>query len=871
MKNLLKPLKLLALLAFFGWNIWAQGTFAGAQVKVVEVGDRDYPSLGAFIAAVNQNNLIFCREQRWSDCAISGSPKFGLFGGGDSRYGVPPAGQAAGVWQTIYPQAHGCSSENGVRYCRDDLSDGWNTFYYKVCPAGQIWATKSDGTSVCAPVELATIDVPGRCPAVGKPIYPLSGVQRHDVDLGISIGGTPLKLTFDSRDQLPDANGATPWVLPQMPSFGAMWQSSFHGNLQIQGASQTLGAGHTSATIQLGSNNNETYSPSGSAFCSGVASAGAPAYTSSVDVGHQLTFSGNAGRLVDQRGLIERQFDASGALVSVSNALGGGLSYAYSSSVTASAPVVGLLTSVSDQFGRTVKFDYEQPTMGGYAPRITTVTAPDGQVTSAAYDPTYDNLVSLTWPDSRAETFLYERSDLPWALTAIVDESNARYVSLGYDTLGRANSSQEGAGANSFSVPYDAVPANAPHWNVSETFFENIPVVCRIRRVERSPMQPLIDPSGQSIVYTTGTANGQPVLLSQSQPAGSGCAASTSSMAYDAAGNETTHDDFNGNRTCYAYDLNRNLKTIVLEGLSTTTACPAQLASYVPTQADVTHPERKTTTSWHPDWALKAKEAEPGKLTTWVYNGQPDPVIGGTASCAPTAPALPDGKPIAVVCARYEQATTDGSGAVGLSAATTGPARAWKYTYNQFGQVLTETTPKLSPTDSLSHTTTYAYYADTNMSGNVGHTIGDLQSITNPLQQTTSFTSYDGAGRLLSSSDPNSVVTTQTYWPRGWLKSQTVTPPGGAAPRVTLYDYWPTGLLKTVTLPDASTLNYAYDDAHRLTDVTDSAGNRLHYVLDNLGNRTSEQISDASGNLASTVSRVFDALNRVQSQTGLAH
>ena len=64
-------------------------------------------------------------------------------------------------------------------------------------------------------------------------------------------------------------------------------------------------------------------------------------------------------------------------------------------------------------------------------------------------------------------------------------------------------------------------------------------------------------------------------------------------------------------------------------------------------------------------------------------------------------------------------------------------------------------------------------------------------------------------------------------------------------------------------------LNYAYDDAHRLTDVTDAAGNKIHYVLDNVGNRTSEQVTDASGNLASTVSRVFDALNRVQTQTGL--
>ncbi len=113
-------------------------------------------------------------------------------------------------------------------------------------------------------------------------------------------------------------------------------------------------------------------------------------------------------------------------------------------------------------------------------------------------------------------------------------------------------------------------------------------------------------------------------------------------------------------------------------------------------------------------------------------------------------------------------------------------------------------------------------------------------------------------------------VTTLSYFPRGWLQTQTVTPAAGAA-LTTTYAYWSTGLLKTVTMPNASTLNYTYDDAHRLTDVVDGAGNKLHYVLDNVGNRTSEQVSDASGNLASSVARVYDALNRVQSTTGAMH
>jgi YD repeat-containing protein len=364
-----------------------------------------------------------------------------------------------------------------------------------------------------------------------------------------------------------------------------------------------------------------------------------------------------------------------------------------------------------------------------------------------------------------------------------------------------------------------------------------------------------------------------PKISGQSQPAGIGNGSSTSAIAYDASGDITSYDDFNGNRYCFAYDQTRNVPLITLEGLpagASGKACPTTLSSYAPTPADAAHPERKTTTTWHPDWELKSREASPKRIVTWVYNGQPDPVAGGTATCVTPATTVPDGKPLAVLCNRYEQATTDATGALGLSATVSGATQAWTYTYNQYGQVLTATTPKQSSTDALSHTSTYAYYASTSFSGALGHTMGDLQSLTNPLNQVTNYTLYDRAGRLLSSTDANGTLTTLAYSPRGWLQTQTVTPAAGPA-LTTTYAYWPTGLLKTVTQPDASTLNYTYDDAHRLTDVVDGAGDKLHYVLDSAGNRTSEQVSDASGNLSSNVTRIFDALNRVQSSTGGAH
>jgi YD repeat-containing protein len=455
-------------------------------------------------------------------------------------------------------------------------------------------------------------------------------------------------------------------------------------------------------------------------------------------------------------------------------------------------------------------------------------------------------------------------------MTSIWDEVGQKNVTLGYDAYGRANYSQEGSNANTFSFSYPTDQTQAPHWQIDKVVNYNVPVMCRIHHWVFPQQTTFTDPSGQQITMGASSVAGQPRLVSQSQPSGSGSLASTSTESYDVAGNITNYADFNGNQTCYGYDLSRNLTLVKLEGLSTVAACPANIVSYVPSTSDPTHPQRKTTTAWHPNWVLKAQEAQAAKLTTWVYNGQPDPIAGGTASCAPSSATLPDGKPIAVLCAQYEQATTDTTGALGLSATVTGATRQWSYTYNQYGQVLTATTPKLSSTDTLSHTTTYTYYPSTSLSAGVGHTVGDLATVTNPLGQVTTYTSYDAAGRLLSSTDANGTVTTSTYTPRGWLQTQTVTPAAGAA-LTTSYTYFPTGLLQTVTLPDASVLTYGYDGAHRLTDVTDGAGNKVHYVLDNSGNRTSDQVSDASGTLISTIARVFDNLNRVQSVTGALH
>jgi len=148
-----------------------------------------------------------------------------------------------------------------------------------------------------------------------------------------------------------------------------------------------------------------------------------------------------------------------------------------------------------------------------------------------------------------------------------------------------------------------------------------------------------------------------------------------------------------------------------------------------------------------------------------------------------------------------------------------------------------------------------------------GYTAGDLRSVTNAAGHVTQFTLYDKAGRVRQMIDPKGIVTDMVYTARGWVSSVTVTPPGGTA-RTTTYTYDNAGQLIAAAMPDTTTMSYSYDAAHRLTGVTDAKGNTVSYSLDAMGNKTSEQVKDPSGNLQRNITRVYDSLNRVQQVTG---
>jgi RHS repeat-associated protein len=172
----------------------------------------------------------------------------------------------------------------------------------------------------------------------------------------------------------------------------------------------------------------------------------------------------------------------------------------------------------------------------------------------------------------------------------------------------------------------------------------------------------------------------------------------------------------------------------------------------------------------------------------------------------------------------------------------TNKAQLWQWTYNTSQLIATATEPNGAVT---------AYTYDTR---------GNVLISTNALGHVTQY-GYDTANRVTSSTVPNGLVTTYTYDPRDRLLTQTV---GG---QTTVLTYKPFGTVETVTLPAGLVLTYTYDAAHRLTGWSNNRGESGTYTLDGMGNRTAEQIKDSAGNVAWSVARTVNNINRLSGRT----
>ncbi|UVH58935.1 DUF6531 domain-containing protein [Variovorax paradoxus] len=240
--------------------------------------------------------------------------------------------------------------------------------------------------------------------------------------------------------------------------------------------------------------------------------------------------------------------------------------------------------------------------------------------------------------------------------------------------------------------------------------------------------------------------------------------------------------------------------------VTTTTWDTARRLPTTVVYASGTPDARTVTTQWHSTFSLPILVTESGRTSAYNYDA-----LGNTLSRTITDTA-------------------------------TNKAQLWQWTYNTSQLVDTATEPNGA-------VTSYTY-----------DTRGNVLTSTNALGHVTTYT-YDNANRVAGSTAPNGLVATYTYDLRDRLLTQTV---GGQQTTIT---YKPFGNVETVTLPTGLVQTYTYDAAHRLTGWSNNRGESGTYTLDGMGNRTAEQIKDSAGNVAWSVARTINSINRLSSKT----
>jgi YD repeat-containing protein len=413
-------------------------------------------------------------------------------------------------------------------------------------------------------------------------------------------------------------------------------------------------------------------------------------------------------------------------------------------------------------------------------------------------------LTSVTYPDGKIRTYHYNEqaytsnTNLPNALTGITDENGVRFATYTYDTQGRAVVTEHAGGVKRYVLGYSTDGSNTI----------------------------VTDPLGSQYTHYFQTILGVAKSTGQSQPAGSGCSAASSNMTYDANGNITSRADFNGHKTCYAYDLNRNLEIARVEGLNSGGACPGDLIGYTP-QANSS--ERKILTDWHATFRLPTKITEAGRETSFNYDTHGNITLHQLKDTATNATR----------------------------------SRTTSYSYHATVPGVLVQKIENGPRTDVSDITTTAYYApDAACAGGHFGCRAQVSSITNALGHVTQVTRYSAHSQPEEIIDPNGLVTTLTYDVRQRLLTRTV------GTEVTGYQYDNAGQLKKIISPDSSFIAYTYDAAHRLTAIADNLGNRVQYTLDAMGNRTQEELFDPANVLTEKKRREFDALSRLWKDIG---
>jgi RHS repeat-associated protein len=467
----------------------------------------------------------------------------------------------------------------------------------------------------------------------------------------------------------------------------------------------------------------------------------------------------------------------------------------------------GYLSSVVGPFGHTLQFGYNANN------QISTVTGPAGNVITYSYDG-QGNLASVLYQDGKTRTYQYTNTAFPNNLTGILDESGAQFLTVGYDSNGRASSSQNAGGANSVSLVFSAVSATVTDGLGGTTVFG------------------FVAPANYSPRVTSIAHNGLTANYVVPSP------------SVDAQQRATQMTDANGNVTQYAYDIDHLTSKTEAYGTArarTTSYQYLSTLSALPTL--ITEPLRQTSNTYYPGTntiqtkTITDTTVTPNVSRTWTYTynsyGQILTIDGPRTDATD------------VTTTTYYTCTT-GTQCGQINTVTNAVGQVTTYnTYNAHGQPLTITDPngvvttltydtrqRLTSRQVGTETTGYSYYPT-----------GLLNTVTLPDSSTIQNT-YDGAHRLTDITDG--------------LGNHIHYTPDAMGNRTAENAYDPSNVLHRTHTRVINTLNQLYQDVN----AAGTAAVATTFSYDNNGNQTT-----VAAPLSRTTSNQYDELNRLKQIT----
>jgi RHS repeat-associated protein len=541
---------------------------------------------------------------------------------------------------------------------------------------------------------------------------------------------------------------------------------------------------------------------------------------------------------------IDGTINAQGRITSLTTPAGRTVTYGYDSA--------GRLTSVRDTAGRTWTFGYE-----GTSSSLTTQTDPDGHERLAA---TYGSAgrvttVQIKGSDKHADdTFGYDASGVTTRRAMVDVGGSDQRVPYTY-------------GYRNNSLVAQALPSGA---------------TTQYEYDARGNLVTTVDPLGwaETLKYSSGND-----LVEQDDALGGAV-----TMTYDSKHRITSTTDALGHRTTYGYSgpyLSSIAQPVVTRGTGVTSLSyndlgeltlvrgpqgqqafgydafgnqtsarlqtlagaavngPGTSATFDEAGRKLTSTDadgRTTASTYDAAGDLLSVQLPGGGITTYTYSGAAD-LTGVTVGSQTTT-------------YRWDEASKTRTTRVGSNDTTD--------VYDPSGNMLTETTggttksnvydgssQLVQTTDASGITTRYAY----DLAGNgvlITSSAGDVMrkqfdALHHPVRQVldgaVTSTTYDPAGNVLSTTDPQGRRTAYTYNLTGHVATAVAAAGTGQA-AATTYAYDLDGNVTAMRDPEGHATTYAYDAANRRTAST-FAGNVTTFGYDDAGNVTS--ITDPDG------------------------